>query len=65
MLDTIQVNGHMLVVVSVVPNQWGYLIVTFGLSLGRAVTATMVNRSLTRAEAIAEAINTLTNLGAI
>lgn len=65
MLETRQVNGHMLVIMSVVGNQWGYPIVTLSLPLGRQVSCTMVSRSLTRAEAIEAAINTLTNLGAI
>ena len=65
MYDTVQVNGHMVVVISVIANKWGYLIVTLGHRPGRTVSCTMVNRSLTRADAIAEAINTLTELGAI
>jgi hypothetical protein len=65
MYDTVTVNGHMVVVVSVVPNQWGYLIVTLGHRPGKTVSCTMVERSLTRAEAISAAITTLTQLGAI
>lgn len=55
----------MVVVISVIPNKWGYLVVTFGLSLGRVITSTMVNRSLTRAEAIDAAVSTLTEMGVI
>jgi hypothetical protein len=65
MLPTVIVNGHMLVVISVVSNKWGYLIVTLGHVPGGQVSCTMVDRSLTRADAIADAIKTLTNLGAI
>ena len=65
MLETLTVNGHMVVVISVVPNQWGYLIVTLGPAPGKVISATMVSRSLTRDEAIEAAIITLTNLGAL
>jgi hypothetical protein len=65
MLETTQVNGHMVVIISVVPNQWGYLIVTLGPAPGRTVPCTMVDRSLTRAEAIESAINTLIQVGAL
>lgn len=65
MLETVTVNGKMLVITSVVSNQWGYLVVTFGLLAGRSVAATMVDRTLTRAEAIESAISTLTEVGAI
>jgi hypothetical protein len=65
MLDTVTVNGHMVVIISVVPNQWGYLIVTLGPAPGRQVRCTMVDRSLTRAEAVSAAVSTLTLLGVL
>lgn len=65
MLATVQVNGHMVVIISVAANQWGYLIVTLGPAPGRQISCTMVSRSLTSQEAVSEAITTLTHLGAI
>jgi hypothetical protein len=65
MLDTVQVNGRMVVIISVTPNQWGYLIVTLGPTPGRTISCTMVDRSLTRAEAIEAAISTLIEMRAL
>lgn len=65
MLDTVTVNGHMIVIISVTSNKWGYLIVTLGVAPARKVAVTMVIRSLTRAEAIESAISTLQLIGVI
>lgn len=65
MLPTVKVNGRMVVVVSVKPNKWGYLIVTLGSSPGVTISCTMVDRSLTSEKAVDAAIITLTQMGVI
>lgn len=65
MLNTVTVNGHMVVIISVVANKWGYLIVTLGPAPGRVLSCTMVDRSLTCEEAVSAAISTLMEVGAL